>query len=98
VLDDLIAMFVSAWILVWTALYEPNRGGCPAGWHHEGIRKTGRYECVRAPVGSMDFDGTWGKPDRSYVPPGRVESRIYCTGGAQPIVVNERTVGCQRFW
>lgn len=67
---------------------------CPKGWHHEGVRPSGEYECIPQPVGP-DWPG-YSFPDRSVVPPGRLRSRIYCTGGSQPVVVDERTVGCQR--
>ncbi len=97
-IEDLLAAIASLLVAASTTCCEPQRGGCPAGWHHDGVRRDGRYECVRAPIGSMDDDGTWGRPDRSRVPPGIVRSRIYCTGGAVPIVVSERVVGCQRVY
>jgi hypothetical protein len=68
---------------------------CPKGWHHEGVRPTGEYDCIRKPVGP-DWPG-YAYPDRSVVPPGRLQAQIYCTGGAVPVVVDERTIGCQRI-
>lgn len=75
----------------------PSRANCPDG--HDlrmGIRRSGDFECWSRPVGDPDYDGTFGKPERSVQPGPVYRGRIYCTGGAQPIVVDYRTVGCQR--
>lgn len=75
---------------------QPRRASCPVGWYVNGIRPTGSFECRPIPIGNPDYDGTWGKPDRSIERPGAILGRLYCTGGTHPIVRNERTVGCQR--
>lgn len=77
-------------------LTQPTRASCPRGWHHNGVRTGGDFVCEPAPVGDPDQDGTWGHPERSVVPDERLPGKVYCTSGAKPIVVNERTVGCQR--
>lgn len=74
----------------------PAAGRCPRGWHHDGVRRSGAFACTHDPVGDPDWDGTHGRPDRSVVPPGELRGRVYCTGGAAPIVVDDRAVGCQR--
>jgi hypothetical protein len=77
-------------------LTQPTHASCPHGWHHNGVRVSGDFMCERAPVGDPDQDGVWGRPDHSVVPSGLLPGKVYCTGGAHPIVVNERVVGCQR--
>lgn len=85
--DDLVYLFASVFLaaaaFVGAAVYRPVRAACPPAWHHDGVRRSGAFECTRSPVGD-----TW--------PPGRLEGRIYCTGGTVPVVVTERVVGCQR--
>lgn len=95
--ESLLLWIASIWVLVVAAVIRPSRGMCPAGMHHEGVRRDGAFVCVRAPVGDPGRDGTWGNPDVSVVPPGEIAGHIYCTGGALPIVVDERVVGCQRM-
>lgn len=101
--DDLNALLVrvaclwlSVLILTVAAIYRPETAQCPPRWHNDGVRRSGAFTCVRMPVGDLDFDGTWGRPERSIVPPGLLHGAIYCTGGALPIVIDDRTVGCQR--
>lgn len=55
-----------------------------AGWLN-GVSSDGWYELRRQPRNADDE-----------TPPGAVRSRIYCTGGARPIAVSYRVVGCQR--
>lgn len=96
-LEEFLLALVSLWLIIAAAVYGPTSASCPATWHHDGIRPTGSFQCVRGPVGDPDWDGTWMRPERGVVPPGVLRARIYCTNGTEPIVVNERTVGCQRF-
>lgn len=77
-------------------LVTPARATCPSGHYVNGIRPSGAFSCLPTPVGDPEYDGTYGKPDRSVQPPGELESRIYCTGGTHPVVRDHRTVGCQR--
>jgi hypothetical protein len=77
-------------------ILQPAAAQCPPGHGlRTGIRRSGLFECWPTPVGSMDWDGTYGRPERSVQPDGVLESRIFCTGGSVPIVVDARTVGCQ---
>lgn len=72
---------------------------CPPGWHNNGVRRyddRGAFECEAPlppccgePAGVLECQ-------RQCSPVQRFHSRIYCTGGSLPIVVNERTVGCSR--
>jgi hypothetical protein len=100
---DLACAIASRVILLIAFVIRPTSARCPEHWHHSGIRPSGDFECTREPVGSKDMDGTWQHPERSVVPPGALQGRIYCTGGTEPIVVTDRatrsaarTVGCQR--
>jgi len=74
----------------------PHHAACPGHWHNNGIRPSGEFLCTQNPVGDPDYDGTYGRPDRSVVPSGCLYGRLHCTGGQHPIVVDDRTVGCQR--
>lgn len=47
-------------------------------------------------VGDPLYDGAGGFPERGRQSDALIEGQIYCTGGARPIVVDDRTVGCQR--
>lgn len=89
--------FVSLWLLIGdSTCHRPTRYRCPVSWHHEGIRPSGDVMCAPNPIGDPMMDGTFGHPDTSVQPPGRVHARIYCTSGTSPIVVDDRAVGCQR--
>lgn len=94
--EILVAALASALILLWMAVTRPDHAACPRGWRHEGVRRDGSFSCLRPLLGDPDYDGVHGWPDRSVQPPGELWGRIYCTGGAAPIVVDQRTVGCQR--
>lgn len=82
-------------LLVAMAIH-PTRARCPDGFYVEGVRSWGGFTCHRQPVGDPNLDGTYGRPDVSVEPGGELAGRLYCTGGAVPIVVDSRTVGCQR--
>lgn len=71
--------------------------GCPPGYDlRTGIRRDGRFECWPHPKGDLEWDGTWRHPERGEQSMAILRSQIYCTGGAQPIIVTDRVVGCQR--
>jgi len=79
------------------ACVRPRTARCPVGFDlRTGVRSDGRFACWPHPVGDPRYDGTWGRPERSVQPPWVIESQLYCTGGTRPIVVDARTVGCQR--
>lgn len=87
---------VSLALLALAFAVRPQRAVCPAGHDlRTGIRRSGAFRCWPAVVGPMDDDGTFGRPERGVQPDGVIESRVYCTGGSVPIVVDARTVGCQ---
>lgn len=69
------------------------RATCPPGMYAEGVRPSGETSCVASPPpGCEEPVGTWyACPE-----PRRFPTRIHCTGGSRPIVVDERTVGCTR--
>lgn len=91
-MTDVVDALLSVVILLIAFAIRPDHARCPERWHNDGIRPGGRFSCVPSPVGDPDMDGTFGRPDVSIVPPGRLEGRIYCS---RPVVVDDRTMGCQ---
>lgn len=88
---------ISALLLALSCVTRPHAARCPAGRDlRTGIRRDGAFECWSAVRGSPEWDGTWERPERGVQDDDAVASRIYCTVGAVPIVVDNRTVGCQR--
>ena len=87
---------LSVAIYVIAIFAQPSHATCPAGHYVNGVRPSGDFACVPAPIGDPDYDGVYGWPERSTQPPGELHSRIYCTGGMHPVVRDHRTVGCQR--
>ena len=92
---------VSLAILIVCAATRPQHSECPPGWFVDGVRvmalghePAGSFTCRRPPVGG-DADVLTGKQTARELP-GELRGRIYCTGGALPIVIDDRTVGCQR--
>src|SRR5690348_4647766 len=91
------SLVLSFALLALVALCRPPRARCPAGFDlRTGIRRDGRFACWPHPVGDPEWDGTFERPERGRQPGGVLESQIWCTNGTEPIVVDERTVGCQR--
>lgn len=90
----LIAMVVMGGLLV----IRQSEIRCPRGYDlRTGVRPDGHFECWPSPVGDPEWDGTWQRsPDRSVQPLGVFGNQIHCTGGAHPVIVDFRTVGCQR--
>lgn len=83
-------------LLLIATLVQPTAASCPPGRDlRTGIRRDGRFECWSAPVGDPDWDGTWNRPERGVQADDAISSRIFCTGGSVPIVVDARRVGCQ---
>lgn len=94
-IDDFIFAIVTLIVLFTVAVIRPERIRAPVGYNVEGVRPDGSTTIRVAPPRSC------GEPippnnqpcthrDRSF------GARIYCTGGTLPIVVDERTIGCQR--
>lgn len=65
----------------------PHSAQAPHGFYINGVRPTGHFELRRIPL---------GRDDDAPQPPGVLQGRIWCGNGERAIVVNERTVGCQR--
>jgi hypothetical protein len=97
---DLAGALASVVLLCCSMVARPAAARCGPGFYVNGICPTGVFECRRVPGGDPLYDGAGGFPDRSIDRPGWYRSRVYCTGGAHPIVVlgdrEARTVGCQR--
>jgi hypothetical protein len=95
-LIEALCSLATAALLLAAMVVEPTRARCPAGWYVNGVKPTGRFECLRVPGGNPLYDGAGGWPNRAIDYPGSLRGRIYCTGGTHPVVVNYRVVGCQR--
>lgn len=70
---------------------------CPSGTHGNGIRNDGYFTCLPDPIPGVDIRtprGGW--TDTSVMPDGELSGTLHCTGGSRPIVVDYRSVGCQR--
>lgn len=82
--------------LSYGVMRRPARIVCPVGWHNNGVRMaTGIVVCTRNPIGDPDWDGTFGRPDRSVEPPGFWMTRIYCPR-TLPLVIDDRLVQCDQ--
>lgn len=85
-------------LILWCAIFvlHPTRAKCPTGWHANGIRPSGVFQCMRRPIGDDHRNARGILIDDSVQPPGVLESQIYCTGGTVPILDDDgATVGCQ---
>lgn len=89
-IDDALAALATLAVLCAAMLTRPPRAECPSGWWLDGVRPDGSFTCAHVDAGDR----------REWPPlealPDEIDGRVYCTGGARPIVVNYRTVGCQR--
>ena len=81
--DEIPFAILTALVLIVAAFARPVRVHAPRGFYVEGVRPTGETTLRAEPVD----DNTPGR--------GAIGARIYCTNGTRPIVVDERTVGCQ---
>lgn len=97
----IVASFV---LLALCAVLRPHAARCPAGMDlRTGIRADGSYQCWPHPAPRpgmsyadyLDFDGTFGKPERSVQASWVLAGRIYCTGMGRPTVLDYQRVGCQ---
>lgn len=84
----------------------PDVRQCPSGYDlRMGVRTDGRFQCWPHPSAPRgwdggpieEWDGTWLRPEKSVQTGTIVDDRIHCSNGARPIVVDHRTVGCQRM-
>lgn len=89
---------IRALILFALSVYATCSHHCPPGTWVNGVRPGGAFSCLPMPP-SGEVDCT--KADVCPQPaddeiPEPVEAEIRCTGGAEAIVVDYRTVGCMR--
>jgi hypothetical protein len=95
-LGELFAAIAAVVLLLAGVVLQPSSssGRCPAGWSlGEGVRRTGEFACYSPPP--HDCGEPRGPNERPCPTPVKARGRIHCTGGSVPIVVDERTVGCQ---
>jgi len=91
---EVLATFASVVLICWSCAIRPSVAQCPAGWYVEGIRVTGQYDCRPVPPPDPhDARGHEIDPPPRHDP--QIDGQIYCPG-SHPIVVDARTVGCQR--
>ena len=94
-LEEILFALVTAVIVVAVTIARPTKATCPAGWYLEtGIKPSGVFRCAPDVIGGINDPA--GGIDTAVQPPGAIMSRIWCTNGTMPIVVNHTTVGCQR--
>ena len=75
----------------------PDHARCPGGHDlRTGIRRSGDFECWPSPPRGSLYDGAGGYDERSPQRGPVLRSRIFCADGAQPLVVDFRTVACSR--
>lgn len=84
---DVLIGFVAACIVATFMMLAPRKATCRKGMYQaHGVTPSGKYLCRDVvPEGREDE-----------IEPEEYGGSIYCTGGSRPIVINERTVGCQR--
>jgi hypothetical protein len=96
-LVDITLAFFSICCLMWSMATYSTTGHCPDGWWVNGVRPTGLYSCRPRSL-LPDRPSRGHEQDEPDDPAADHEicNQIYCTGGSHPIVVDFRTVGCQR--
>lgn len=93
-MNDLLGLLLSVFMLAVSCSVRPVRAVCPPAWYlNAGIRPTGDFQCAPSLVGGV-LDPAGGV-DTAVQPPGAIVSKIYCTNGQEPIVVDYRVVSCQ---
>lgn len=93
---EIILALASEVLLLWAMATHPIRGHCPKAWYVEGVQPAGDYACVKTPARNVCDTKAGCAGDEPRDP--RLRSRIYCTGGSVPVVVDDRTVGCTRLF
>lgn len=97
---DILGPVVSIALIAIACVMHPvrhiTRAQCPPTMFVNGIRPSGFFQCLPKPGGDPDDDGIIGHPDLAADPDGELYGRLWCTGGSHPIIVDSRTVGCQR--
>jgi hypothetical protein len=93
-IDEVFCLLLTIVVLCASTVTRPRKATCPPSWHHggggggPGGGGGGRGFACRRDFRTGDLD------ERPL--PGAIAGRVYCTGGASPIVIDHRTVGCQR--
>lgn len=91
---QILLTIASSLLLLLAQFTRPTTARTPEGWYVNGIRPDGRYEVRMAPIlREKKCSPSCVNPDE---PDLHYRSRIYCTGGSRPIVINHRRVGCSR--
>jgi len=88
---NVITLLATIILLCVSMVTQPVRAHCPGRtWYlGEGVRRDGSFACYLS-TDKREWPPQDARPDAV------IRSRVHCTGGADPIVVNYRTVGCQR--
>ncbi len=87
-ITEAICALISVFTLAYSMAAHPVTFRCPGKtFLAEGVQRDGSFGC---------YFPVQGTADNGYALPGKIEGRIYCTGGGVPIQVNQRTVGCMR--
>lgn len=90
-IENLQYLLLGVFIVLVCAVLQPTRVRCPHGWWVNGVRPSGAFECRKTPRSIVtpsaaevhEIDSDW-----------MIAGDLYC-GEQLPIVVDERTVGCQ---
>lgn len=95
-IDEALWILVALIILAIGFVKRPQHAQCPRGEFVNGVRPSGNTWCVRAPSArEVDCRGA-RRCFATEAPVYTTPIKIYCTNGTRPIVVDDRTVGCQR--
>jgi hypothetical protein len=93
VIGEVVATLVGMIALVVAIAATPPIARCPDGYYVNGVRPSGKSTCREIPptrdCGEPKFSPPCPEPRTFPI-------RIYCTGGSQPIVVDDATIGCMR--
>lgn len=94
-IDDLFCALLTFVVLAAAAVAHPQQLRAPRDWYFEGVRADGATTLRAAPPAGC---GEPRPPNDRPCPDHQraIDARIYCTGGAVAILVDARTVGCQR--
>ncbi len=84
---------VSLLIFFVAAVTRPSSGTCPPHHQVSGINRAGVWTC--RPLSTQPDPGSRVVEDKT-LDARELQSAIYCSGGSEPIVVDDRTVGCMR--
>lgn len=92
-----LAIVASFAVLAFAAVLRPHAARCPGNMDlRTGVRADGSFQCWPHPVGDPNWDGTYGRPDRSVQASWVLAGRVYCASTERPSVVDWNLVGCRR--